>query len=78
MADSPTAAECADIAFEVVKEADGKKLLKPMDVLKLLKAQHGADRRTAKDALQILTTDGRCVYEYAGGSYLKLDPSQKG
>jgi hypothetical protein len=78
MADSLTAAECADIAFEVVKAADGKKLLKPMDVLKMLKAEHGADRRTAKDALQILTTDGRCVYEYAGGSYLKLDPSQKG
>ena len=78
MADSPTAAELADIAFEIVKDADGKKLLKPMDVLKMLKAQHGADRRLAKDALQILTTDGRCVYEYAGGSYIKLDASQKG
>ena len=70
----PTPEELADIAYEIVKEASGKKLLKPMDVLKILKKDHDADRRAAKDALQILTTDGRCVYEYAGGSYIKLTP----
>jgi len=70
----PTPEELADIAYEIVKEASGKKLLKPMDVVKMLKKDHGADRRGAKDALQILTTDGRCVYEYAGGSYIKLTP----
>ncbi len=73
----PTPAELADIAYKIVADADGKKLLKPMDVIKMLKAQHGADRKGAKDALQILTTDGRCVYEYAGGSYIKLDPANK-
>jgi len=70
----PTPEELADIAYEIVKDASGKKLLKPMDVIKILKKDHGADRRSAKDALQILTTDGRCVYEYAGGSYIKLTP----
>ncbi len=69
-----TPEELADIAYEIVAEASGKKLLKPMDVVKMLRKQHGADKKDAKAALQILTTDGRCVYEYAGGSYIKLTP----
>jgi hypothetical protein len=66
--------ELADIAYEIVKDAAGKKLLKPMDVMKMLQKQHGATRAETKKVLHLLTTDGRCVYEYAGGSYLKLTP----
>ena len=72
-----TVEELADIAFKLVAEADGKKLLKPLDVMKVLRAQHGASRSDAKAVLQLLTTDGRCVYEYAGGSYIKLNPENK-
>ncbi len=66
-----TVEQIADEMFEIVKQYDGKKLLKPMDVMKMLQAK-GASRSDCKKALQVITTDGRCVYEYAGGSYLKL------
>ena len=74
MADEmPSAEAMADEIFVYVKEVDGKKLLKPLDVIKMMKAKYGATaKKPAKAALQILTTDGRCNYEYAGGSYLKL------
>ena len=67
-----TVEEVADKIYVIVKDADGKKLLKPLDCVKMMKAQ-GVDKKVAKAALQLLTTDGRCVYEYAGGSYIKLD-----
>ena len=69
-----TAEFLADEMYAIVKEVDGKKLVKPTDLAKMMKAKFGedADRKKCKAALQIITTDGRCVYEYAGGSYVKL------
>ncbi len=69
-----TAEFLADEMYKIVQEVDGKKLLKPGDLAKMMKAKFGpeADRKLSKAALRIITTDGRCVYEYAGGSYVKL------
>jgi len=70
-----TPEQIADEMYEIIVQYAGKKLLKPMDVMKMLQAK-GAKRSDCKKALQILTTDGRCVYEYAGGSYIKPTPKE--
>jgi hypothetical protein len=74
MAENLTVEEIADKMYEIIVQYAGKKLLKPMDMMKMMQKEHGADRSDCKKALQILTTDGRCVYEYAGGSYIKPTP----
>lgn len=76
MADKLTAEEIADKMFLIIAQYAGKKLLKPLDMIKMMQKEHGASRSDCKKALQILTTDGRCVYEYAGGSYIKPTPEE--
>jgi hypothetical protein len=69
--------QVADAMFELVKSTYGKKDLKPMDVTKAMIEQFGeedCDKRLCKKALRQLIDSGRCVYKYAGGSYVTLPP----
>ena len=58
--------------YEMVKEYDGKKKLKPMDLVKAMRDTHGADKKLAKAALKDLIESGKAVYTYFGGSYVEL------
>ena len=69
--------ELCDAMFELVKSTHGKKNLKPMDVTKAMIEQFGeenCDKRMCKKALRQIIDSGRCVYKYAGGSYVTLPP----
>jgi hypothetical protein len=70
-----TVEQIADAMYELVKSTHGKKDLKPMDVTKAMIAQFGedaVDKRMCKKALRELIDSGRCIYKYAGGSYVTL------
>ena len=69
-----TVEQIADEMFALVKSTYGKKDLKPMDVTKAMIQQFGddVDKRQCKKALRILIDSGRCIYKYAGGSYVTL------
>nr|CAJ31126.1 dsrD [uncultured sulfate-reducing bacterium] len=70
-----TVEEIADAMYDLVKSAYGKKDLKPMDVTKAMIQQFGdeeVDKRMCKKALRILIDSQRCIYKYAGGSYVTL------
>ena len=65
----------ADAIYEHVKETKGKKNLKPMDCVKFAIEKFGADavdKKMGKAAIRLLVDGGRCIYSYAGGSYLTL------
>jgi hypothetical protein len=69
--------QIADAMYDLVKSTYGKKDLKPMDVTKAMIEQFGednVDKRMCKKALRELIDGGRCVYKYAGGSYVTLPP----
>ena len=69
--------QIADAMVELVKSTYGKKELKPMDVTKAMIEQFGddnVDKRMCKKALLQIIDSGRCVYKYAGGSYVTLPP----
>jgi hypothetical protein len=72
----PTAEQCADAMFELVRESQGKKNLKPMDLTKAMAEKFGADcdKALCKQAIRILIDSGRCIYSYAGGSYIVINP----
>jgi hypothetical protein len=75
-----TVEEVAEAMFEMVKEAQGVKQLKPMDLTKAmvqLYGGEGVDKQTCKDAIKILINSGRCIYTYFGGSYIEL-PHKEG
>ena len=74
-----TVEEIADLMFNMVKDAQGMKKLKPMDLTKAMIAQFGddVDKKTCKDAIKELVNSGRCVYTYFGGSFLEL-PHREG
>ena len=69
-----TIEQIADAMYELVKSTHGKKDLKPMDVTKAMMQQFGddVDKRMCKKALRILIDSQRCIYKYAGGSYVTL------
>lgn len=70
-----TVEQVADAMYDLVKSTYGKKDLKPMDVTKAMINQFeadGLDKRTCKKALRSLIDSGRCVYKYAGGSFVTL------
>ena len=67
--------EIADAMFAMVKDAQGLKKLKPMDLVKAMIQLYGAegvDKKMCKDAIKIIINSGRCVYTYFGGSYIEL------
>jgi hypothetical protein len=71
--------EIADAMFNMVKEAQGIKKLKPMDLVKAMIQLHGdeVDKKLCKEAIKILINSGRCVYTYFGGSFIEL-PHKEG
>ncbi len=72
--------EIAEAMFNMVKEAQGIKKLKAMDLIKAmvqLYGEEGADKKQCKDAIKELINSGRCVYTYFGGSYIEL-PHREG
>ena len=77
----PTLDELADAMYELVKQTKGKKNLKPMDVTKAMIEQFGeehVDKKLCKKAIRQLMDSGRCIYSYAGGSYITLPPDEAG
>ena len=58
--------------FQMVKEYDGKKKLKPMDLVKAMRDKHSIDKKLCKAALKDLIESGKAVYTYFGGSYVEL------
>ncbi len=73
--------ELCDAMFDLVKTTYGKKNLKPMDVTKMMIEQFGednCDKKLCKKALRQLIDSGRCIYKYAGGSFVTLPPEATG
>jgi len=71
--------EVADAMFEMVKEAQGLKKLKPMDLTKAMVEVFGdeVDKKMCKLSIKQLVDSGRLVYTYFGGSFLEL-PHREG
>ena len=71
--------EVAEAMFNMVKEAQGIKKLKPMDLTKAMVQLYGdeVDKKLCKEAIKILINSGRCVYTYFGGSFIEL-PHKEG
>lgn len=71
--------EVAEAMFNMVKEAQGVKKLKPMDLTKAMIQLYGdeCDKKLCKEAIKILINSGRCVYTYFGGSFIEL-PHKEG
>ncbi len=74
MADELSIEEIADEMYNLVKEYAGKKRFKASDLTKEIIAKHGdqANKKACKAALRTLMDSGRCVYGYAGGSFISL------
>jgi hypothetical protein len=74
-----TADEVAETMFNMVKDAAGKKKLKPMDLTKAMIELYGdeVDKALCKQAIKKLIDSGRCIYTYFGGSFIEL-PHQEG
>jgi hypothetical protein len=74
-----TVDEIADAMFNMVKEAQGVKKLKPMDLSKAMIQMFPdeVDKKACKEAIKILINSGRCVYTYFGGSFIEL-PHKEG
>lgn len=67
--------EIVEAMFTMVKDAQGQKKLKPMDLTKAmieLYGEEGVDKKMCKEAIKELINSGRCVYTYFGGSYIEL------
>jgi hypothetical protein len=60
--------------FKLVKEAQGLKKLKAMDLTKSMIQLYGdeVDKKLCKQAIKVLINSGRCVYTYFGGSYIEI------
>ena len=69
-----TVDEVADAMFKMVKEAQGVKKLKAMDLTKAMIGLYGdeVDKKLCKEAIKQLINSGKCVYTYFGGSYVEI------
>lgn len=79
MADAPTVEQVADAMFALVKEYHGKKRFKANDLQKEMQAKFGkdgCDRKMCKDAIRQLMESERCIYGYAGGSWIALNEAK--
>ena len=81
MADAPSVEEVADAMFALVKEYHGKMRFKAGDLQKEMQKKYGkanCDRKTCKAAIRQLMESERCVYGYAGGSWIALNEGKEG
>jgi hypothetical protein len=69
-----TVEEVAEAMFSMVKDAQGVKKLKAMDLTKSVIELYGdeVDKKLCKAAIKELINSGKCVYTYFGGSYIEL------
>ena len=67
-----TTTAIADAMYELVKECEGKKKLKPMDLIKAMREKFNCDKKLCKEAMRELIESERCVYTYFGGSYVEI------
>lgn len=70
-----TKEQVADAMYKMVKDAQGVKQLKPMDLIKAMVkmyGEQGVDKKICKEAIKELVNSGRCVYTYFGGSFIEL------
>ena len=74
-----TTDEVADAMFELVKECQGKKKLKAIDLTKTMIQRFGddCDKKMCKAAIRSIIDSGKCVYTYFGGSYIEI-PHEEG
>jgi hypothetical protein len=75
-----TVEQITEAMYEMVKEVQGKKKLKAMDLTKAMIQRYGADgcdKQMCKHAIRELIDSSRCVYTYFGGSYVEL-PHEEG
>ena len=75
-----TTEDVADAMFELVKECQGKKKLKALDLTKAMIQKFGdaeCDKKLCKAAIRTLMDTGKCVYTYFGGSYIEI-PHEEG
>ena len=75
-----TSDQVADAMFELVKEYQGRKKFKAMDLTKTMIQQFDdaeCDKKLCKAAIRILMDSGRCVYTYFGGSFIEI-PRKEG
>ena len=72
-----TTESVVDAMYDLVKEYQGKKKLKAMDLTKAMIQRFGddgCDKQVCKAAIRELIDSGRCIYTYFGGSYVELPP----
>ncbi len=72
--------ELAEAMYQMVAECQGKKNLKPADLIKAMIARYGeanCSKNDCKQALRTLIDSERCVYSYFGESYVTL-PHKEG
>jgi hypothetical protein len=70
-----TTEQVADAMYEMVKDCQGKKKLKAMDLTKAMIQRFGeaeCDKKMCKAAIRTLIDSGKCVYTYFGGSYIEI------
>ena len=70
----------AEAMYDLVRECQGKKKLKAMDLTKAMMQRFGddCDKQTCKAAIRELIDSGKCIYTYFGGSYVELPPENGG
>jgi hypothetical protein len=69
--------EIVEAMYEMVKEYQGKRNIKAMDLTKAMIQKFGednTDKKQCKTAIRELIDSGRCTYSYVGGSYIVLPP----
>ncbi len=74
-----TVESVATAMYEMVKEYDGKRKLKAMDLTKAMIEEYGedaCDKKVCKKAIRELIYSGKCTYSYVGGSYIVLPPKE--
>ena len=74
--DDVTVEVVAAAMYAMVKQCQGKRQLKPIDLNKAMQERFGeaCDKSLCKEAIRLLIDDGRCTYSYLGGSYIVLPP----
>ena len=79
MADEVPAEQLAEAMYELVKDCQGKRKLKSLDLQKAMKEKFGdgATKPNCKAAVRQLIDSGRCVYTYFGGSFVELPPDKQ-
>lgn len=68
----------AEEMYQMVAECEGKRNLKPGDLIKAMTAKHGdaCSKELSKLAIRQLIESSRCVYSYLGGSYIQIPKAE--